>query len=46
MSRAGNNNFFGISVINVLYVLNHLKNELQYNLAMRKRLFQLIPLIF
>ena len=26
------NKFFGISKINVLYVLNYFKNELQYNL--------------
>ena len=42
--RVVKNKFFGISEINVLYVLNHLKNKLQYNLLMCKRLFCLFGL--
>ena len=36
------NKFFGISEINVLYILDYQKNILQYNLAVRKRLFLII----
>ena len=46
MTRAVKNKYFGISVINVLYVLNNFKTELQCNLAMRKHLFWLISHIF